>query len=92
MLDGWEAFDPGKSTRTFLIGIYDYPLLAVLPRLMAVINKTAPGISIKTIHLRKEDRKIALEKGKLDMMIGVKHECCVNQSEGLQARTSNSPV
>ena len=29
---------------------------------------------IKTSHLRKEDRKIALEEGKLDMVIGVKQE------------------
>lgn len=74
MLDGWEAFDPGKSTRNFLVGIQDYPLLAVLPRLMEVINKTAPGISIKTSHLRKEERKIALEEGRLDMVIGVRQE------------------
>ncbi len=49
-------------------------LLAVLPALIEIINKTAPTINIKTSHLRKEDRKIALEEGKLDMVIGVKQE------------------
>ena len=74
MLVGWETFEPSRSTRTFLIGIQDYPLVAVLPALMEIINKTAPAVNIKTSHLRKEDRKIALEEGKLDMVIGVKQE------------------
>ena len=74
MLAGWESFEPRRSTRTFLIGIQDYPLLAVLPALMEIIHKTAPAINIKTSHLRKEDRKIALEEGKLDMVIGVNKE------------------
>jgi len=74
MLAGWESFEPSRSTRTFLIGVQDYPLLAVLPALMEIIHKTAPAINIKTSHLRKEDRKIALEEGKLDMVIGVKQE------------------
>lgn len=78
MLTGLEAFNPNKSNRTFLIGVQDYPSLVVLPPLMAIINKTAPGINIKTSHLRKEDRKIALEEGKLDIVIGVKQEFGTN--------------
>lgn len=74
IFEGWENFEPGKSTRTFLIGIQDYPLMVILPHLLEIINKTAPSITIKTSHLRKEDRKIALEEGKLDMVIGVKQE------------------
>ena len=74
MFEGWESFDPSRSTRTFLIGIQDYPMLVVLPRLLEIINRTAPTINIKTSHLRKEDRKIALEEGKLDMVIGVKQK------------------
>jgi DNA-binding transcriptional LysR family regulator len=41
---------------------------------MEIIYKTASGINLKTSHLRKEDRKIALEEGKLDVVIGVKQE------------------
>ena len=74
IFEGWGDFDPSRSTRTFLIGIQDYPLLVVLPRLLEIINNTAPSITIKTSHLRKEDRKIPLEEGKLDMVIGVKQE------------------
>jgi DNA-binding transcriptional LysR family regulator len=81
MLTGWESFEPSRSTRTFLIGIQDYPLLAVLPALIEIINKTAPTINIKTSHLRKEDRKIALEEGKLDMVIGIKQEFGSNISQ-----------
>jgi DNA-binding transcriptional LysR family regulator len=74
IVEGCENFDPSRSVRSFSIGIQDYPLLVVLPPLIEIINKTAPGISIKASHLRKEDRKIALEDGKLDMVIGVKQE------------------
>ena len=81
MLAGWESFELSRSRRTFLIGIQDYPLLAVLPALMEIINKNAPAINIKTSHLRKEDRKIALEEGKLDMVIGVHQEFGSNISQ-----------
>lgn len=81
IFEGWENFEPSKSTRTFLIGIQDYPLMVILPHLLEIINKTAPSITIKTSHLRKEDRKIALEEGKLDMVIGVKQEFGSNISQ-----------
>ena len=48
MFEGWEIFEPSQSTRTFLIGIQDYPMLVVLPRLLEIMNKTAPTINIKT--------------------------------------------
>ena len=65
-------FDPKRSQRIFHIGIQDYPMLVVLPLLMKKIRENAPKINIKTSHLKKEDRKIALEEGYLDMVIGVK--------------------
>ncbi len=74
MFQGWEVFEPSQSSRTFLIGIQDYPMLVVLPRLLEIMDVIAPNINIKTSHLRKEDRKTALEEGKLDMVIGVKQE------------------
>lgn len=74
ILTGLETFDPSESQRTFQIGVQDYPSVVVMSPLMEIVNKSAPGLNIKTSHLRKEDRKIALEKGKLDIVIGVRQE------------------
>lgn len=67
-------FDPTRSTRTFHIGIQDYPMLVVLPHLIRKIQQSGYTINIKTSHLNKEDRKTALEKGQLDMVIGVRQK------------------
>ncbi len=67
-------FDPYRSTRTFHIGIQDYPMIVVLPRLIKSLREEAPNIKIRTFHLSMEERKTALEDGKLDMVIGIKQD------------------
>ena len=52
----------------------DYPLLIVIPRLVKVLKEAAPHIKIRTFHLSIENRKTALEDGKLDMVIGVRQD------------------
>jgi DNA-binding transcriptional LysR family regulator len=73
-LEDRGIFDPKRSQHVFHIGIQDHPMLVVLPLLMKKIRETAPTINVKTSHLKKEDRKVALEEGNLDMVIGVKQE------------------
>lgn len=73
-LEDRGSFDPYRSTRTFHIGIQDYPMLVVVPRLMAKLREAAPNIQIRTFHLTIETRKTALEDGKLDMVIGVRQD------------------
>jgi len=70
-LEDKGPFDPIRSTRTFYIGIQDYPMLPLFPRLISVIKPEAPQIKIRTRHLSKELRKTALEEGELDMVIGI---------------------
>lgn len=73
-LEDRGPFDPFRSTRTFHIGMQDYPMLVVLPRLLKTIREVAPNIKIRTFHLTIENRKKALEDGKLDMVIGVRQD------------------
>jgi LysR family transcriptional regulator, nod-box dependent transcriptional activator len=73
-LEDRGSFDPYRSTRTFYIGIQDYPMMAVLPRLVKPLQEEAPNIKIRTFHLNIEERKTALEDGKLDMVIGIKQD------------------
>lgn len=70
-LEDKGRFEPARSTRTFYIGIQDYPMLPLLPRLISAIKPEAPQIKIRTWHLSKERRKTALEDGELDMVIGI---------------------
>ena len=73
-LEDRGTFDPYRSTRTFHIGMQDYPLLVVIPRLEKMFKEEAPNIRIRTFHLSIENRKKALEDGKLDMVIGVQQD------------------
>ena len=73
-LEDRGPFDPYRSTRTFHIGMQDYPMMVVLPKLLRFIKEQAPNIRIRTFHLTMENRKTALEDGKLDMVIGVRQD------------------
>lgn len=73
-LEDRGPFDPYRSTRTFHIGMQDYPMMVVLPKLLKSIKEQAPNIRIRTFHLTMENRKTALEDGKLDMVIGVRQD------------------
>ncbi len=73
-LEDRGTFDPYRSTRTFHIGIQDYPMIVVMPRLVNTMKKIAPNVNIRTFHLSMESRKSALEDGKLDMVIGIRQD------------------
>lgn len=73
-LEDRGAFNPYRSTRTFHIGIQDYPMIVVLPRLIKTLKELAPNVNIRTFHLSMESRKSALEDGKLDMVIGIRQD------------------
>ncbi len=73
-LEDRGPFDPYRSTRTFHIGMQDYPMMVVVPKLLKSIKDQAPNIRIRTFHLTMENRKTALEDGKLDMVIGVRQD------------------
>lgn len=73
-LEDRGTFDPYRSTRTFHIGMQDYPMVVVIPRIVERLSEQAPHINIRTFHLNMEERRTALEDGKLDMVIGVKQD------------------
>jgi DNA-binding transcriptional LysR family regulator len=65
------AFDPATLVRTFVIGTADFFDAELVPRIVEVLGKTAPGVSIQTRPLG-DDIADALATGRLDMMIGVR--------------------
>lgn len=66
------AFNPESSHRQFNIGIQDYPMLVVLPKLMKTIKPLAPRIGIRIYNFNMEARKAALEDGKVELVLGIK--------------------
>ncbi|MBW2367364.1 MAG: LysR family transcriptional regulator [Deltaproteobacteria bacterium] len=66
------AFNPERSQHRFNIGIQDYPMLVVLPKIMEAIKSMAPKISFRIYNFNMEARKIALEDGKVELVVGIK--------------------
>src|ERR1700733_12041009 len=65
------AFDPRTLVRTFVLGMADFFDPELIPRLVEVLARDAPGVSIQTRPLG-DDVGDALAGGRLDLMIGVR--------------------
>jgi DNA-binding transcriptional LysR family regulator len=65
------AFDPATLVRTFAIGTNDVFDAELIPRLVAVLAREGPGVSVQTRPLH-DDIGDALAGGRLDLMIGVR--------------------
>ncbi|WP_236603844.1 LysR family transcriptional regulator [Sandaracinus amylolyticus] len=63
-----ERFDPTTTRRAFTIGTADYGELVLLPSLLRVLAREAPGIDI-VVRPVPEDSGEALASGKLDLVI-----------------------
>ena len=63
-------FDPCTTEKTFHIGMPDYVAFVILPKLMQVLEKTAPGIKIVQHAINYLDSSIPFEHFSLDLAIG----------------------
>jgi DNA-binding transcriptional LysR family regulator len=73
-IDDRNAFDPLESDRTFHIGMQDYPMMVVLPKLLDMLEKEGARIGIRVYDLNMEERRIALEQGRLELVVGCQQE------------------
>ena len=73
-VEGQDRFDPQTSDRTFHIGMQDYPMVVVLPKLLDRLAKENSRIGIRMYDLNMEERRIALEEGRLELVVGCKQE------------------
>lgn len=64
-------FDPGTSTRRFTIGMTDVGEVYLLPRLLAVLGKQAPGVSLSTVRNTAVNLQDEMEAGHVDLAIGL---------------------
>jgi len=65
-----QEFDPATSQRSFAIYLTDLGEAYFLPRLLARLNRTAPGVRIHTRPMPPESAENALRAGEVDLAIG----------------------
>ncbi|MDO8787955.1 MAG: LysR family transcriptional regulator [Sulfuritalea sp.] len=65
-----QEFDPATSQRSFAIYLTDLGEAYFLPRLLARLNRTAPGVRIHTRPMPPESAENALRTGEVDLAIG----------------------
>jgi DNA-binding transcriptional LysR family regulator len=64
-------FDPQGSKRRFTIGMSDIGELYFLPRLMEVLRKQAPGVTVSTLRNTSVNLQDEMEAGHVDLAIGL---------------------
>ena len=69
-LEGTGAFDPQKSTRSFVIAASDYTEYVVLPALLRHLEREAPGVRIEVRSWGYHEVPASLEAGEVDLMLG----------------------
>jgi DNA-binding transcriptional LysR family regulator len=80
-LEPQRAFDPATAERAFTILTNDFVALALLPRLLARLEREAPGVRLQ-IRAWQENRVAAdLERGEADLMIGFRRELPASHRE-----------
>lgn len=67
-------FEPKNSTQTFIFAATDYTAAAILPELIARVNRLAPGINIKIVYSRDFNADDELLSGKVDFALGFEEE------------------
>ncbi len=65
------SFDPSNSQRTFVIAMSDLGESYILPRLVSLLSRQAPGIAITVVRDRGEALHRNMVAGTIDLAIGL---------------------
>lgn len=66
-----SSFDPAASTREFTLGLTDIGEINFLPKLMDVLSRLAPNISISTLRNTPSILQDSMEAGQVDLAMGL---------------------
>ena len=66
-----ELFNPAKAQGTFTIGLSDYTEFVLLPALVKIISRQAPGIQLIIKHLSYINNKTLFENNDIDIAVGI---------------------
>jgi len=70
-LNQQNTFDPGTSKRRFTIGMTDIGEIYFLPRLMDILARVAPQVTISTVRNTAVNLRDEMEAGHVDVAIGL---------------------
>lgn len=63
-------FDPATATSTFVLGMADATAATLVPALVQIVEREAPGISFRVLPLTTRDPRRLLEDEAADMAVG----------------------
>lgn len=70
-LNQHTAFDPATSRRSFTLAMTDIGEIYFTPRLMDVLSRAAPDVTISTVRNTSVNLRDAMEAGQVDLAIGL---------------------
>ena len=66
------AFEPGRASLVFNLGLQDYPTFVLLPPLLEALARHAPGIALNVRAFDDRDHAVdLLDAGAIDAAVGV---------------------
>ncbi len=65
-----QPFEPGQTTRTFLLAMSDIGALVFLPKLCDRLSSEAPGIRLDILSMPLDHVAEALRNGEIDLAVG----------------------
>ena len=65
-----SSFVPAQANTTFVLAMADSTAAALIPGLVEIMNRDAPGISVRVVPLNTRDPRPLLDKEVIDLAIG----------------------
>lgn len=66
-----DSFDPQTSTRNFVLGLRESLEPLLLPRLLRQLNSEAPGVSLRSVRIVRDQVQRSLQERELDVVLDV---------------------
>jgi len=63
-------FDPAQASTSFTLAMADATAAVVVPGLVGILEREAPGVSIRTVPLTTRDPRRLLDEGTVDLAVG----------------------
>ena len=71
LIEKGESFDPARSETSFTVSMRDPMEVLILPDLMQRLGRTAPGVDLRTVQVRRRSLESGLSDGTIDAAFDV---------------------
>jgi DNA-binding transcriptional LysR family regulator len=70
LLEGGSAFDPARAERRFVIAAPDFFSTLIVPKLLEVLQREAPGVVLTVVPSARRGNAWLLESGEVELALG----------------------